>query len=575
MMVAGCCSCRVAVAQTDAGAGNAASPGSASGTPAASGSGATAPGASSGFGSGFGSSQAPAGGASSSFGAAPTPTVPEPGTGATSGGASTTGSQSSLQGSGFGTAKTPPAAPPSFTLPGFYGASATTLTAGEGRLARPRFRYNVSLSFGYDDNTQQTPTTTTGTPDIFQEVLVDPGTPPMLRQVPVFSTTRIFIPGGGTAPVTVQTGTRLELVPGTAPTIRRVLVQAAVPAQKRAGSAVTRGGAGVDIQLYSARSLFTFDLSGGADHYWSRPTEKQTDYNGALVFSFLYRITPRMQFTAQLNGAYLTQPDLSRINTPQQQTGGAYINTNAKIDLSYRWSPRFTTVVSLSDNTLLFQEKTQQSGDYNEIALGTEFRYLYGPRLTLLAEGRYDTVSYSQDTARDSMTLFFLLGAEAQFSQRLTGSLRFGESLRSFTESGDSSATPYLEGTVGYRLGPTSVVNFNTRFGFEEPTSAGTQRLVYRTGLSYSQAFSPRLSGAAGINYLHDTSSSSSSNPGGTGQNSLETVTNTYDANLQLNYLVTRNFSLNANYSFTTLLSEEGVRDYYRSRIFFGGAYSF
>jgi hypothetical protein len=37
--------------------------------------------------------------------------------------------------------------------------------AGEGRLARPKFRYTGSVSFGYDDNILQTPTNSPGTPD--------------------------------------------------------------------------------------------------------------------------------------------------------------------------------------------------------------------------------------------------------------------------------------------------------------------------------------------------------------------------------------------------------------------------
>lgn len=574
-MVAGFCSWQTALAQTGSAPGATSGSSGSSGTGSStSGAGASPFGGSSGSSSGFGSGSTgsgfgttPAAGASSSFGT-PAPIVPEPTAGATGGGASTSGSQSSLQGTGFGTTKVPDAAPPSFTLPGFYGASSTSLTAGEGRLARPRFRYTVSVSSGYDDNTLQTPTKSEGTPAIFQDVLVDPGTPATLQEVPVFSTIITIGQGGLIIPVTVQTGTRLQVIPGTDPKFRRVLVQEATPKQERSGSAVTRGSAGFDLQLFSSRALFTFDLNVGADHYWTRPTRKQTDYNGAVVFSFLYRVTPRLQFTAQLNAAYLTQPDLSRINTPQDQSGGAYINSNAKLDLSYRWSPRFSTVTSLSDNALLYQDKLQQAGDYNEIVVGNEFRYLTSPRLTLLAEARYSSTTYDQDQTRDSTAIFLLLGAEAQFSRRFSGSLRLGESLQTFTEMNETSTTPYLEGSVGFRLGPTSVVNLNTRFGFEAPSTAGTESLVYRIGLSYSQAFSPRLSGGASANYLHNTTST-------IGADTTEDVTNTYDLNLQLNYLVTRDFSLNANYSFTTLISEQGFRDYYRSRFFLGGSYTF
>ncbi len=576
MIVASCLCSRAALAQVDGGASSngpsspaAGSSGTGTGSSGSSGTGGSTAPESSGFGStpGASSSFGSGSGASSSFGT-PAPVIPEPIPGATSGGQSTTGSQSSLQGTGFQTPKVPTAAAPSFSLPGFYGASATSLTAGEGRLARPRFRYNVSMSLGYDDNTQQTPTNTPSFPAVYQEVIVDPGTPPTIQQVPVRGPATTQIGPGGliiTRPGQII-GFTNQIIPGTAPKTQRVLVQPAIPKQERDGSVVTRANGGIDIQLFSARSLFTFDLNGGADYNWSRPTRSRIDYNGALVFSFLYRLTPRLQFTTQFNGAYLTQPDLSRINTPQNQTGSAYINTNAKIDLSYRVSPRFTTVLSLSDNALYFQEKLQQNGDYSEVVGGAEFRYLFSPRMTLLLEGRYNSTTYAQDSTRDSTSAFLLVGAEVQLSRVLSGSVRIGESIRTFTESGISNSSPYLEANVAYRIGPTSVVNANTRFGFEEPATAGQTRLVYRFGLSYSQAFSPRLSGSVGINYLHDTVS---------GQNMQDDITSTYDANFQLNYLVTRQFSLNANYSFTTLISEQGFRDYYRNRFFFGGAYTF
>jgi hypothetical protein len=55
-----------------------------------------------------------------------------------------------------GGAAAAPAAAPNFTLPGFYGAAPTSFTGGEGRLSRPRVRYNFSTSTGYDDNVFQT-----------------------------------------------------------------------------------------------------------------------------------------------------------------------------------------------------------------------------------------------------------------------------------------------------------------------------------------------------------------------------------------------------------------------------------
>ena len=70
--------------------------------------------------------------------------------------------------------RTPPA---TFTVPGFYGRGQQQFTVGEGRLARPRFRTNVNVSMGYDDNVFQTPTRPQSIPDQKVPILVTPGSP--------------------------------------------------------------------------------------------------------------------------------------------------------------------------------------------------------------------------------------------------------------------------------------------------------------------------------------------------------------------------------------------------------------
>jgi hypothetical protein len=386
-------------------------------------------------------------------------------------------------------------------------------------------------------------------------------------QVPEFKTLPgESIPGGPVLPPRqVPTGKfKNVLVPGTPARIENVVVVPAQPAAKRIGSAVTQASASVDAQIFTARSLFTFDLNASANEYWSRPNGK-TDYNGAAVFSFLYRLTPRLQFTTQFNGAYLSQPDLSRINTPQAQSGSDYFTANAKSDLTYRWNRRITSVFSLSDNALIYQDKALEASDYNETVFGTELRYLWGPRLTLLSEARFSQISYKGSEARDADTFFALVGAEARLSSRFSGSLRLGASMRTFTLSGDLSSTPYLESNIAYRSGPTSVWNLTTRFGFEEPSAAGQERRVLRTGLSYSKTFSPRLSGLAGGNFITET----------TTDRDTEFSSTSYDANARLEYRLTKAVSLNANASYTKANSGSSVTDYYRIRCFFGLEYTF
>jgi opacity protein-like surface antigen len=273
-----------------------------------------------------------------------------------------------------------------------------------------------------------------------------------------------------------------------------------------------------------------------------------------------------MQFSASANLAYLSQPDVRRINTPSRNVG-EYFNATSKFDLSYRWGPRFTTVSSLSLNALSYTEPVQQPGNYIETLFGTEARYLWSSRLTVLAEGRYGFTTYPNTPVLESHTIYGLLGGEYRFSARLTGTLRAGLSQRTFNDTGESSVTPYMETTASWRLLPTAFVNWSSRFGFEEPSDPNSQVQSFRTGLSVINAFSARLRGSAGVTYIGRTTTNDVVD--------TDVTEHTVDANLGLEYQWSRHLSLNAVYSYTDVFSTAKVSDYYRNRIFFGVEYSF
>jgi hypothetical protein len=221
----------------------------------------------------------------------------------------------------------------------------------------------------------------------------------------------------------------------------------------------------------------------------------------------------------------------------------------------------------LSHNALLFEEEAARGGNFIDTIFGTEFRYLWTPRFTAVAEGRYSSISYSEAPGRNSTTAFLLLGSDFTYSRRLTGTLRAGYSIRSFEAGGENTSTPYGELAVVYRAGVASVLALSQRVGFEEPDSPTQERLVFRTGLSYRQAFSPRLSAVVSGNYLHEIRTDRGTN--------FELTQDTFDATIRVNYAVTRRLSLNSYYTFTTLSSSAGFSDYYRNRLFFGGEYVF
>lgn len=500
---------------------------------------------------------APGAGSTSAFGVPPPaedPAAKKPGTG--------TGTNDSATGaaSTFGDAQTrgrkPAASEASFSIPGGYGRPAQQFTAGEGRLARPRFRYTGSVSFGYDDNIFQAPTDSRS-PDTVVTVLANPGTP---------ERTEVGIgPNGEIMTVTL---------PGRDAQTQKIVIPG-VAGQDRIGSFLTRANVGLDVQFASRRTLFTFDIRTGADVYWDRPG-KDVDYTGSVALMYLRRLNPRLQFTANASASYQTQPDLSVINTSTRQAG-SFLNATSKLDLSYRLSPRLSVVGSLSYNAVRYTEEVQQFGDYGETVFGTELRYLFSPRLTLLGEVRYSSTSYATTVARDASTLSLLLGGEITLSRRFTSTVRLGATSRSFDAGGDSATSPYGELTLSYQLARATIVRINGRYGFEEPRDAQSELVSLRAGLSLVQSFSPRLRGSVGVNYVRQTSTTMplAVPPATEAPPEESTTTNTLDSTIGFEYNLNRYWTLNANYSYSREYGTIAFRDYYRNRVFVGAEYEF
>ncbi len=452
--------------------------------------------------------------------------------------------------------------PTSFSISTGYGRAPEVFVSGEGRLARPRFQTRVSGSIGFDDNIFQTPTNAKATPDTVIRQQISEATPDQVVLVPVPDDRPRRI---GVITPPRQQQFRSVFIPGQEAQFQEIVIPGS-PKPKRQVSAISRESFSFQAQVATRRTVFTFDLNANADYYWNRPKDK-AEYNGSLAVRYLHRFSPRLQFTASVDASYLSQPDLTQINTPTGLGAGNYLVVTAKSDLSYRWTPRFTSVVSLSYNQLTFDEPVRQTGDYRGLILGGELRYLWSPRLTAVMEGRYGQISYLNNPALDSSTLYALIGFDLSLSRRASATVRVGESLREFDAGGGSSSSPYLEATLNYQLAKASVLSWNNRFGFEEPGSATSEIVSFRSGVSVTHFFGPRLRGSLGVNAIFRRTTDDTAQ--------TESNETTLDSTLSVLYTLTRSWTFNLNYSYTTLFVDPGESDYFRNRLFAGFDYSF
>jgi len=457
-------------------------------------------------------------------------------------------------------------APPSFTVPGFYGHGSTTFFGGSGRLARPRFRTGVTFGIGYDDNLFSTPSSNTPTvvPGLSQ--FVDSNGNTTAVQQTETKTEQVLVgysfgplgPGGGAHPTPVYKTVTTQVPVAVPDTV--------IPAAERKGSFFTRAGLSLEMLRYSQRSLFTLDASGSASYYWDKDQDP-VDYSGNVSFTYLYRATPRLQITTQANASYISQPDLSRPNTPQREIQGDLINTLARIDAQYRASPRLSFSLTANYEGNRYTQKGEQTGDFDEYTFGIEGRFLWKPRWTLLAEYRHGMTTYLNRNDLDSTTEYLLVGSEFVYSPRLSGTLRFGEAIKSFDQGGGNQSAPYVESLVTYRSTARSSILWNNRFGFEEPQGPTEERLVYRGSITYKYLFNPHLDGTLGVNMVHELSRNTVSDD--------EKTVDTFELQIGLDYDVTPHFKLNGSYSFMLSNTNTGLEDYYRNRISLGGQYNF
>jgi len=472
-------------------------------------------------------------------------------------------------------------APVTYTIPGTYGQPSIKLTAGEGRLARPLFRFTGSLGMGYDDNVLQSPTRSPGVPSRVVQEQVVPNSLAHTEQVQVQQANgnlvmeTVQVPAGPGTFIPAHTQQQLVQqadgtvvvetvqVPATPTNTVNVVVPGLAP-QKRVGSAVTRANLGTDIQFANRNMVFTFDLNGGEDYYWSRPGDK-ADRNGSMALAFLYKLSPLLQVTSNVNASYITQPNLALINTPTNNNSGPYLNFNARSDVSYRLMPRISTVLSLSYASTYYISSNQQANSFSQVTYGDEIRYLFSPTYTFVAEGRYAPISYGMDKTRAGDSYFLLGGVDLTLSRRLSGTIRLGEQLRTFEESGVAKSSPFLELSSNYVLARATSLQWSAHYGLEEPPDATATVEVLRSGLNLSYAVTPRLVANLGSNLVHEVMT----------DQSVQTVQNTVEATIGLTYSLSRKWTFSLSYTYDTLFSAGVAEDYYRNRIFLTGNCAF
>lgn len=405
-------------------------------------------------------------------------------------------------------------------------------TADVGHFGRKRFTFTFDSRFGYDDNTLAQP----------DGLRVQVGTNPSTGK-PVFQT--------------IQSS----------------------------DSAFINFALGFGYTAASPRLTLTIGADVGVNYFFDRPG-RSYDINGGLSARFTYRAAPRLVIEGSTYNAYEAQGDygattLTNFNgqfnggTPppgsQDNRNGDFFYTTNYLAGTYQLSPRVSLVLSDTFVATVFDDSLYaEAQDRVENYTQLEGRYLIRPTLSLAVDYRFGYINYFSSNF-DSTTHFALAGFDYTFSPRLRGSFRAGAEFRQYFDAAGDEISPYGEGTLTYDLSRNAHLSYVVHYGIEEgdQSTNNTKSNTLRTGVSFEQQITARLSGYASFYYTHSYFA--------TPEPDFITSFNddTFDVAIGGRYSFNRHFAAEIGYTHTTVLSNDDVREYDRNRVFAGVRFAY
>jgi len=133
-----------------------------------------------------------------------------------------------------------------------------------------------------------------------------------------------------------------------------------------------------------------------------------------------------------------------------------------------------------------------------------------------------------------------------------------------------NATSPYAEATLTYLYRRSSSVQGYLHYGFEyENLALGQSDRALRTGITFNHSFNAKLTATLGLFYEHDNFSAVIGSP------TSAYTEDTFNVTTGLSFAVTPKFSLQLNYTRTSLLSDQPALEYDRDLVSVGGSYLF
>ncbi len=328
-------------------------------------------------------------------------------------------------------------------------------------------------------------------------------------------------------------------------------------------TAFIRGGVDMAYGSPSKTTPVKFGLSVSGLYYFDDITGQDEDffYDVRFTLNASHSFSRRFVVGNNFFLSYEIEPDLA-IGAANQSRLDQYLYGYNSLWASYQLSRRLSAItrytvsgIQYDDSDLgAFEDRFTQS-------IGEEFRFMVDRRNTLVAQYSFTSTNYDE-APRDYISHTVVGGIDHNFSRTLLGHLRAGAEFRDSDDYGDESR-PYGELALRQRVSDTTEIHWVNRVGLED-SELGTyeSRYTYRSSLMASHAISSRLRVNAGVTYLHNEFENSVFTP--------DVTEDLVSANVGLGYRVFSNVDVTADYTFTSVASDDEFREYDRHRVSLG-----
>ena len=326
-------------------------------------------------------------------------------------------------------------------------------------------------------------------------------------------------------------------------------------------SAFLQGSLGATFHHKDQISPWNLGLDFGSIYYLDDTNRSSsTDYSARVVFDVAHAISERLKLVDNFYLTYEVEPNFG-IGASTASRNGQYFYGYNNFAVSYAWSERFSTTSSYTVDGIKYEDSDiGDAEDRMSHLLSQQFSWAWTKTLKLVGEYRFRTVSYRRADS-DFTSHFVLAGVDKAWSERTTGSFRGGAEF--YSSKRTDKTAPYAEVSINHATSEKSSVQLFASAGFDgSELGSYDSRYSYRVGANGNYQVTKRLSLNSGLNYAYSVFDGSGSN--------ADVHEHELSANAGLGYRLWDNVTMDANYSYTILASDDNQRDYDRNRISLG-----